>query len=225
MLDSVRGVNRKSYLESLTTRDLLKLAGEAGIDIPPELDRVFVIRELLDAEESGESGEDGGSPPLVEKPRLETAPLPRQYHISYLEVLPRDPQWAFVFWEIKAQDRERCEASPRFEGYALQALELRSGGETEAFSVPVGSDDHSWYLGFPPRPGSAHPGFSGGRFCVVLRVRGLETALIRSRPFSLPRFLNSPENEEILARPLIRLSGAADFAVLRDTNRVTRRFV
>jgi hypothetical protein len=229
-------VNCRSYLESLSTRELVTLAGEAGIDIPPDLDRIFIIRELLD--DAFEDG-GGGSPPLAEKSGMETAPLPRQYHINYLEVLPRDPQWAFVFWEIKAQDRERCEGSPRFEGYALRALEIRAAGEAEAFSVPVGVEDHSWYLGFPANPGFPHsgsagpgpgssqmnPGPPGGRFRVVLWVRGLDTVLIRSRPFSLPRFLNSPGNEEILARPMIRLSGAADFAVLRDTNRVTRRFI
>ncbi|GHV85943.1 hypothetical protein AGMMS50230_15510 [Spirochaetia bacterium] len=201
----------KSYLDSLTTRDLAKLADQSGIDIPPDLDRLFIIRELLDAVEE----EEDTSPALDEKPDLETAPLPKQYHITYLEVLPRDPRWAYVFWEIKAQDRERYEGSSRFEGYVLKALEIKDGKQNESFSVPVKNDDNSWYLGFPP---------GGGTFRVALWVRGLDISLIVSRPFELPRFLNSPEFEELLTRPLIRLSGAANFDVLRNQDRVSRRF-
>ena len=41
-------VKYKTHLESITTRELLKLADQAGIALPPDLDRIFIIRELLD---------------------------------------------------------------------------------------------------------------------------------------------------------------------------------
>jgi hypothetical protein len=213
MLDS-ETAEFKTYLNSLTTRELVKMADEAGIDIPPDLERIFIIRELLDTKL------DEGKPAeiLIEKPNLKTAELPRQYHISYLEILPRDPQWVYVFWEIKPQDREKFESDPRFEGYALKALEQKTGREkskenefTESFTVPVDPDDNSWYLGFP----------RSGVFRIALWLLGFNTPLIVSRTFTLPRFLNSHGNEEYLARPLIRLSGAADFAVLRDAETIS----
>lgn len=204
----------KTYLNSLTTRDLVRLADQAGIDIPPELDRIFIIRELLDNEaENGSSAEF-----LDEKPNQVTAELPKQYHITYLEVLLRDPQWVYTFWEIKAQDRERFERDPRFEGYALKALERKKQQNSlessfiELFSVPVRSEDNSWYLGFP----------KDGVFRIALWVEGLNVSLIFSRVFTLPRFLNSSGNEEYLARPLIQLSGAADFEILRDAEKASR---
>ena len=204
----------KKHLNSLTNRELVKMADGAGIDIPSDPDRILIIRELLDSKLDEEIPQDH----LTEKPNPETAELPRQYHITYLEVLPRDPRWVYVFWEIKALDRERYESDPRFEGYALKALECQTGpGKSaennfkEAFTVPVNPEDNSWYLGFP----------RSGIFRIALWLQGLETSLIVSRIFTLPRFLNSPENETFLARPLIRLSGAADLAVLRDAEKVS----
>ena len=204
----------KTHLNSLTTRDLVKLADQAGIDIPPELDRIFIIRELLDNEIDNRRPEES----LDEKPNQVTAELPRQYHITYLEVLPRDPQWVYVFWEIRAQDRERFEREPRFDGYALKALERKKqqssleSSFSELFSVPIKPEDNSWYLGFP----------KDGVFRIALWVEGLNASLVFSRVFTFPRFLNSPENEEYLARPLIQLSGAADFEILRDAEKASR---
>ncbi|MDR2313882.1 MAG: DUF4912 domain-containing protein [Spirochaetaceae bacterium] len=198
----------KLYLESLTTRELFTMADASGIDVPPDLDRPFIIRELLDAE-----FEEDVSQPLSEAPELVTAPLPRQYHITYLEVLPRDPQWVYAFWEIKALDRETCERSSRFEGYELRIMELADPKPVESFVVPVGLNDNSWYLGFPP---------GDGNFRLELRARGLDRILTVSRPFTLPRFFNGPENKDILACPLLWLSGAADLIILRNADGVSR---
>jgi len=198
----------KAYLASLTTRDLVKLADQAGVDLTPGLDRLFVIGELLDNAFEEPSEED-----LVEeKEDLRTAALPKQYQITYMEVLPRDPQWAYVCWELKAQDRDRYEKDSGFEGYALRAFEKKNEAFAESFTVPVGTEDNSWYLAFS----------GGGSFRVGLWIRGLDICPVMSRPFKLPRFINSPGNEEILNRPLNLLSGSADFAVLRDIGRLSR---
>jgi hypothetical protein len=130
-----------------------------------------------------------------------------------MEVLPRDPLWVYVCWELKAQDRERYEADSHFEGYALRAMEERNGAFIESFTVPVGTEDNSWYLGFS----------ESGTFRVGLWVMGLNVCPVMSRTFTLPRFINSPGNEEILERPLNRLSGAADFNILKDRRRFSRR--
>ena len=41
----------RTYLETLSTSDLIALADDYGIDIPPELNRRFIIAELLEAAE------------------------------------------------------------------------------------------------------------------------------------------------------------------------------
>ncbi|MDR0599547.1 MAG: DUF4912 domain-containing protein [Treponema sp.] len=227
----------KARLETLTTGELLALADQSGIDIPPDLDRPFIIRELLDNEYEEASSPE---PPLEELDMTESEEpvrrrgkrcsgkrglagfqdltlLSHRYQAAFLEVLPRDPQWVYVFWEIGTQDRERIENSPRFEGYVLKSLELRettkgSTKQIESFTIPVGIQDSSWYVSFP----------SGGTFQMELWARGLERSLVLSRPFALPRFLNTPGGGERF-QPLIELSGAADFAVLHAPDRVLRR--
>ena len=38
----------RSYLETLSSWELVKLSDHYGIDIPPGLDRIFIIEELLE---------------------------------------------------------------------------------------------------------------------------------------------------------------------------------
>ena len=256
MLDS-ETAQYKTFLESSTTKELIKLADQAGISIPPDLDRIFIIRELLDNmldeevfsksflkkdnasnidndEISVISGKHSNVNSELIKDSIanessrsssvhsKTAFLPLQYHITYLEVLPRDPQWVYVFWEIKAQDKERYEMNPGFEGYALKALENKKSNEsslenckdddfTESFTVPVEKEDNSWYLGFP----------SSGMYRIALWIQGLNITLVLSNPFVLPKFLNNPGNSNYLSSPLIQLSGVSDFSILRSADRVS----
>jgi hypothetical protein len=222
--------NTRSYLESLTTRELIRMADREGIDIPPDLERVFIIQELL------ENNSLENPPELEEQGRLSPVPLPKQYNITYLEVLLRDPLWVFAFWEIKKHDKELFENSENFEGYCLKVSSAGSAlspdgkpsGEKTSlletvFTVSIGVEDTAWYLGFPPQ---------GGEFYVELCVRlrnlresgrnGTDTllkSLASSRPFSMPRLFNPPENEKTLKNPLIRLSGAEYFSILRNTER------
>jgi hypothetical protein len=195
----------RSRLERLTTRELARMADREGIDIPPDLDRIFIIQELL------ENAEQGPLPPEPEAPppggKLGSAPLPRQYNITWLEILPRDPLWVFAFWEIKTQDRERLEAAADFRGYCLRA---RLSGADMAFTVAVGNSDNAWYLGFPSQQGT---------YTVELGATfrpddyGAEEPVFKtlavSARFALPWQPNPAELEEHPAHPLIRLSGAA----------------
>jgi hypothetical protein len=224
----------RSYLESLTTRELIRMADREGIDVPPDLDRVFIIQELL------ENDNLEVLPEPEERGRLSPVPLPKQYNITYLEVLLRDPLWVFAFWEIKKYDKELFENSEDFEGYCLKVSSIGSTlspdrktpeaflSET-VFTVSVETEDTAWYLGFPPQ---------GGEFYVELCVRlrnsresgrdGTDMSLkplAVSRPFSMPRLFNPSENEETLKNPLIRLSGAEYFSILRNTDRFLRHGV
>jgi hypothetical protein len=212
----------RSYLESLTTAELTKLADSYGVDIPPELERVFVIEELLDLENDDEDGSRNGEVvPFREMELLEPVLIPKQYNITYIDVLIRDPLWVFAFWEIKTADKDLYERVDDFEGYYLKIVPLLdkkkpSAGQGEPFIIPVGIEDSAWYIGFPP---------AGGRFWVEIGVtRGAGgVALAVSRPFNLPRLLNSPEgNGENFGEPLIQLSGVDDLPVLRNIDRLSR---
>jgi hypothetical protein len=211
----------RSYLESLTTTELTKLADTNGIDIPPDLERVFIIEELLELEDEDSSGREPGLP-LGEAEFLEPVLIPKQYHITYIDVLIRDPLWVFAFWEIKGFDKALYEKADDFEGYHLRIIPLtfenrQVPGRDDSFIIPVGIDDSAWYIGFPP---------SGGRFKVEIGLtRGGDTVgLAVSRPFRLPKPLNPPgwKGENNSGEPLIQLSGIDELPVLRNTDRLSR---
>ena len=118
----------RSYLESLTTGELIRIADSFGIDIPPGLERVFIIGELLDIafDEDGEA-EEGAAEPLAAADFLDSAPLPKQYNITFIELLIRDPLWVFLFWEVKGSDKEVFEKEADFEGYCLRVNPIVKG--------------------------------------------------------------------------------------------------
>jgi hypothetical protein len=224
------------YLESLSTGELIELAVKNGLDIPPGLERVFIIEELFyldhDAESASAQGAKNAHHDIIQvnikhDAFKEFAVLPKQYHISFIEVIIRDPLWAFVFWEIKAHDRNHYESAPGFRGYSLRVTPFREGpsresglqaDETASFIVSVDIDDYARYLGFPPE---------GGRcFKVELCMRNHEdyTVLAQSRPFTLPRLIEPASDEltTVYRNPLARLSGIDRFSLVRSEDRLLR---
>jgi hypothetical protein len=206
------------YLESLATHELAALADKFGIDIPPGLERNFIIEELLDLRDE----EEPEPPSLEEAYFLESVPLPKQYNITFINVLIRDPLWAFAFWEVKAHDKEIHEKAPDFEGYFLRVIPepavvpaavLPFEGEA-SFTIAVGIQDSAWYLGFPPE---------GGCFRVELCVKrgNFEVVLAASKSFKLPRLFASPGTMEV-PNPLALLSGLEELPIVRNEDRLSR---
>jgi hypothetical protein len=223
----------RPHLESLSTDELIKLADGFGIDIPYGLERIFIIEELLDLAmvEHTEAGKDADGD--IRQDFNEVAALPKQYNISFIEVMIRDPLWAFVCWEIKTHDREVYENAPNFEGYCLRVVPL-DGKDTAAagensFTVPVGLRDGAWYLGFSPMENRRY------RVELCCALRGdREVVLAASRSFRLPRLLEprfpepagstvqSGDIQAVYHNPLACLAGANDFPVTRNQDRQSR---
>ncbi|MCL2600620.1 MAG: DUF4912 domain-containing protein [Treponema sp.] len=209
------------YLESLSTGELAELADSNGLDIPPGLERVFIIGELLELERAAAKPEaKDADPDAPTGEPSEYAVLPEQYGMTYVSVLIRDPLWVFAFWEVRKQARE--DAQPK--EYCLRIVPLEGGAD--AFTVTVGESDRSLYLGIP------HEG--GRRFRVDLCVRqGDGLALVaESRPFRLPRLVGQKPDvkpgeprdgdaagRDVYGNPLAELSGARCFPLVRSIDR------
>jgi len=209
-------------LESLSTGELIKLADTYGIDIPSGLERIFIIEEIL---EYANADEQEPKEDLVVVPSYsESVLLPKQYNISYLDVMIRDPLWAFVFWEIKSHDRETHENAVDFKGYFLRVIPLIEG-ETEqqakekSFTVSVAPTDSARYLGF-----AEHSSNSMVRYIIKLNVlRGdNEVQIASSRHFDLPALYENESIAELSKNPLINLSGAQKLSIIKNTDRQPR---
>jgi hypothetical protein len=275
----------RSGLESMSTAELVRVADSFGIDIPPGLNRVFVIGELLDLaflhesleEEGGVSavpnaektaagrgsGEETGAVPAEavpetllrdagafpaavsfpgedlnpeDSPRSAPAaggregvfgakdfpgsvPFPRQYNITFVEVMIRDPLWTFAFWEVKEHDRETLGRIAGFEGYCLRVNPLpdEEGADSLGFTVPVGPEDTAWYIGFPSEN-------TGRRFQVELCARLGERidVLASSRIFTVPKLQERAGLSGQCFDELALLSGAEEFPILRNPERKAR---
>jgi hypothetical protein len=222
----------RSYLESLSTAELTALAESKGIDIPPELERNFIIGEILEAvadafppnafsnadsspaEKTAVQERKGFSGPVL---------LPKQYNITFIEIIVRDPLWVYAFWEIRNSDREILENNAAFQGYCLKVSPLGKCAGKEPFVVAVGNSDLAWYLGFSPENiagGAVKANTRNCRFRVELYARLGESRelLAASRPFSMPRLLDAPgiAGEK---NQLRRLSGMEELPILRSGER------
>ena len=225
------------------------MADKSGVDIPPDLDRIFIIEELLEiVSYDGPAGDaadvhDGvpaAPADMADSGLVESAPLPRQYNITFIEVMIRDPFWAFVFWEIKAQDKEQFEKAQDFDGYYLKVspwgahpAPAQPGAEAEGvYTVPVGQNDAARYLGLSfvagrkgPLPGQPH---DQKQYKVELcaGAKEGETVLAASSPFRLPLLHELPAGWEprsfAAENPMVMLSGYDDFSVARNNERLPR---
>jgi hypothetical protein len=218
-----------AYLESLSTGELIDLAAGNGVDIPPGLERAFIIEELLCLTHDPDD-KDGGTEFCDISHRdshhhefAEFMVLPQQYHVTFIDVLIRDPLWAFVFWEIKANDRSLYENAADFKGYCLRVTPLNEDSlqpdEAASFMVTVNSGDSARYLGFPPEDGRC--------FKVELCMLNREgcTVLAESRPFRLPRLIKLRPDKDLQAEyrnSLAILSGIDRFSLVQSEDRQLR---
>ncbi|NIQ03298.1 MAG: DUF4912 domain-containing protein, partial [Nitrospinaceae bacterium] len=117
-----------------------------------------------------------GGPGLGDEARTEGAPeLPRGYGDNTLVLMPRDPYWAYVYWEIQPSKLEQgLESLNRRRQEVRPVLRLHSVPEVmgRPFDVDVDLDTGYHYMQLSP-PGSTFYAELGlrdpeGRFLVLL---------------------------------------------------------
>jgi hypothetical protein len=200
-----------SCLESLSTDELIGLAGKIGIDLPESLERIFIIEELMEQKTESHTAQN------AHEEYSELLSFPENYKKTSINVLIRDPLWAFAFWEIN--DRENLENAAGFKGYFLRIVPL--GGPSEAsFFVELDKNDSARYLGFP---------LEGGRsfrveLCAAYKEK--KSVLALTAPFTMPRLIepvsaaekmNAATNNNL--NLLAQLSGVDRFILTRSKDR------
>ncbi|GMO60942.1 MAG: DUF4912 domain-containing protein [Termitinemataceae bacterium] len=240
-----------NYLQRFSTPELIALAERFGFDVEPDMDRLFIIEELLEyapclniyqeeqltvtTHDFDASMMAGEGPCDLECPL--PADLPKQYNVTYIDTLIRDPVWIFVFWEIRHVDKKQIEKQEYFENFFIRVRLHQCKLDREfrnLFTVSIDTSDTSRYLHFPP-DGPCRTicqQKSDSAFQVELCAQfGKGTGsppdvqvLATSPSFRLPKTLEIPgENEDLLKHnKLIRLSGLDELPVLRNTDRQSR---
>ena len=139
----------RTYLETLSSTDLIRLADDYGIDIPEGLNRRFIIGEILEmSEDKGTLPGDSGQ--LVDG-EFTIAPevLPETYNETQITVLLRDPGWVFVYWDFHSALLSAVTGNYQFESFFLRVNSLSSAkpaAVTDFFDVDVGLHDRKWYV-------------------------------------------------------------------------------
>jgi len=142
-------INR-TYLESLSFSDLSKLADEYGVDVPENLDRRFLIAELLDlVEEDNFSSDDMivSTDASIDDSDI----LPQSYNETQISCVLRNPAWAFVFWNISENDNYLLKSLPEYT-LMLRVCALPSALDftpIEAFEINITTNQQEQYILLP----------------------------------------------------------------------------
>ena len=139
----------RAYLESLSFADLLALADTYGIDVPDNLNRRFLIGELLDvAEEVADDSSDmviargaAGMPASV-------ASLPESYNMTQIGAVLRSPAWIYVYWDIGEPDIRSLKKHGEYTIF-LRVCSFANRTDTkpdDVYDVQIAPTDTSEYL-------------------------------------------------------------------------------
>jgi hypothetical protein len=108
-------------LDALSLEELYALAEKTGLDLPPGLERPFVIEEILDAleEDSEDRREAQGEAVHIDEKKYSglrmgdfdvdsgySEPIAARYNETMIRAIARDPSWAFAYWDVSDSDLE-----------------------------------------------------------------------------------------------------------------------
>ena len=132
-------------LARLTLRQLRQIASDVGVPLYSRKSKEALVDEVAQRQQKR-----GGDLKAIE---AELTPSAVSTHETRVVFLPRDPQWAYVFWEISDKDRQRAQK----EGASRLCLRLSdvtgmqdgSAHPHTLQEVPVDSHSTEWYLPVP----------------------------------------------------------------------------
>lgn len=140
----------RAYLETLSFSDLVRLADEFGVDVPVDLDRRFLIAELLELSEEADVFDEE----MVIDSNLNSVPeitLQGNYNETQITGILRNPAWLFVFWNISDSDMSKLKETPG----SLLKLRICSYANPkdttpeEAFEIQASTENQEQYVLIP----------------------------------------------------------------------------
>ncbi len=141
-------INR-AQLETLSFSDLVKLADEYGVDVPEDLDRRFLIAELLEIIEEEENFNEDMMIATEDAPDNASV-MTGNYNETQVSGVLRNPAWLFVFWNISEFDMNRLKLQK--ETLYLKVNTYKKSNNsiiTDSFEVQVLDDSQEQYVLLP----------------------------------------------------------------------------
>jgi len=121
------------------------------------------------------------------QPDSESAALPQEYGVTMAALMPRDPNWMFVYWEITPNSKARLARERGHDIFEKGRQVLRvydiahvDGHTGKHFDVPVMLDANNWYI---------HVEAGGGSYSCELGLAlpdGNFIGIVKTNPVTLP---------------------------------------
>ena len=202
----------REYLESLSFSDLSNLADKYGIDVPENLDRRFLIAEILEiVEEFNDEREDMQVSSEVSE--TEEFVLPKNYNESQVSCVLRNPAWLFVFWNISESDVQKVKTSGgslKLRISSLSDSDTEEANVLEFFEVNCSQNSQEQYVLLPQ-------GVKNIRVDLVSSVSGDSNIIAISPVIFIPQVLSLQEKfmtiSETKFSEMAKLSGIDDILV------------
>ena len=200
----------RQYLESISTADLISLADDYGIDIPDNLNRRFIIGELLDVADEMENERKADSTVQIKQTSddVPAETLPQSYNETQICAILRNPVWAFVFWDIKEADLKMLHSDSSVVSLFLHISFFDSAEMTknvDSFDIQISMNDREQYVLIP----------GGKRFFTIELAYSTHAGL--ASVLALTKCIEIPVGNEALASmrpgmemkmsPIMKLSG------------------
>lgn len=199
----------REYLETLSSAELIRLADEYGVDIPDDLDRQFIIGDLLEfADELASDERYRESVVLSDTGQvMNVNVLPDSYNENRVNVTLRNPASIFVWWDLSEYSLKQLNDASGNLRLSVNFFESRDDLKPcDSFEIKISDKERSRYVIIP----------SDKRFVrvdLMCEIGGREEMLAFSQKISLPvfsDFMTLHPGEKLKIPRAMELSGALD---------------
>ena len=136
----------RSYLETLSSPDLIDISHDYGIDIPENFSRNFIITEILDTLEEQDIDfldvkETDLTPNVLE--------LPFSYNENKIMATLKNPAWCYVSWDFTADTIDRIAKDEKFDALIIRFDYFSSttaGDIQETVDIIIKTDDREQFI-------------------------------------------------------------------------------
>ncbi|MBE6354609.1 MAG: DUF4912 domain-containing protein [Treponema sp.] len=140
----------RQNLETLSTADLIAMARTYGINVPSDLNRNFIIGELLEITEEAVQPEEAA--PVEDSDIRIATVLPKTYNDTTIHIFMRNPVWLFAYWDIKASDLKTMKEEFDFEELFIHVSFFENENDeksSDSFDVKLNFDNNELYILIP----------------------------------------------------------------------------